>query len=64
MSRRWQLAAGGIAVALVLWIAGVSLWVPILIVLAALAVPVTGYLMLDSNQRKRVKRIRDRRQIR
>ena len=63
MSRRWQLAIGGIVVAIILLIAGVPLWVPVLILVAALAVPVVGYMMLDSNQRARIRRLRQRKQI-
>ncbi len=63
MSRKWQLAAGGIVLAIILLIVGVPLWVPVVIVLAALAVPVVGYLMLDSNQRARVRRARQRKQL-
>ena len=62
MSRKWQLAIGGIVVAIVLFILGVNPWVPVLVILAALAVPVVGYMMLDSNQRARIRRIR-RKQI-
>jgi hypothetical protein len=46
-----------------LWIVGIPAWVPVLIILAALAVPVVGYLMLDSNQRARIRRMRQRKQI-
>ncbi|HEX9033552.1 MAG TPA: hypothetical protein VF834_17055 [Streptosporangiaceae bacterium] len=63
MSRKWQLAAAGVALAIILMIFGIPLWVPVLILVAALAVPVVGYLMLDSNQRARVRRIRGRKQI-
>lgn len=63
MSRKWQLAIGGIVVAIILLIVGVSPWVPVLIILAALAVPVVGYMMLDSNQRARIRRMRQRKQI-
>jgi len=63
MSRRWQLAIGGIVIAVILLIAGVPLWVPVLILVAALAVPVVGYMMLDSNQRARIRRLRQRKQI-
>jgi uncharacterized membrane protein YccF (DUF307 family) len=63
MSRKWQLAIGGIVVAIILWIVGIPVWVPVLVILAALAVPVIGYMMLDSNQRKRIRRIRQRRQL-
>lgn len=63
MSRKWQLAIGGIVVAIILFAVGIPAWVPVLIILAALAVPVVGYMMLDSNQRKRIRRIRQRKQL-
>lgn len=63
MSRKWQLAAAGVALAIILMIFGIPLWVPVLILLAALAIPVVGYLMLDSNQRTRIRRMRGRKQI-
>lgn len=64
MSTRWQLAIGGIVLAIILWILPIPLWVPVLVLLAALAVPVVGYMMLDSNQKKRLRGINQRRQIR
>jgi hypothetical protein len=64
MSSRWQLAIGGIVLAIILWILPIPLWVPVLVLIAALAVPVVGYLMLDSNQKKRIRQIRQRKQIR
>lgn len=63
MSRKWQLAIGGIVVAIILWILPIPAWVPVLVLLAALAVPVVGYMMLDSNQRARIRRMRQRKQI-
>ncbi|HUD35688.1 MAG TPA: hypothetical protein VMR14_02245 [Streptosporangiaceae bacterium] len=63
MSRRWQLAVGGIVIAIILLIVGVPLWVPVVVVLAALAVPAVGYMMLDSNQKARVRRMRERKQL-
>lgn len=63
MSRKWQIAAGAIVVAIVLLILGAPTWVIGLIVVAALAVPVVGYLMLDPSQRRRLRAIRQRRQI-
>jgi Flp pilus assembly protein TadB len=63
MSRRWQLAIGGIIVAIILLWVGVPLWVPVVVVLAALAAPAVGYLMLDSNQKARVRRMRERKQL-
>lgn len=64
MSSRWQIAVGGIVLAIILLIVGIPAWVPVLILIAALAVPVVGYLMLDSNQKARIRRMRQRKQIR
>jgi len=63
MSRKWQLAVGGILVGIILLIVGVPIWLPVVVILAALAVPVVGYLMLDSNQRTRIRRMRERKQL-
>jgi hypothetical protein len=63
MSSKWRWAVAGFAVAIILLILGIPLWVPILLILAALAIPVVGYLMLDSNQRKRIRSMRDRGQL-
>ncbi len=63
MSRRWQLAAAAAAIAIILWIVGIPWYVPVLLLVAAAAVPVIGYLMLDSSQRARIRRMRQRRQI-
>ncbi|HEX9622772.1 MAG TPA: hypothetical protein VF979_00230 [Streptosporangiaceae bacterium] len=64
MSSRWQLAIGGIVLAIILWILPIPLWVPVLVLIAALAIPVVGYMMLDSNQKARIRRMRQRKQIR
>jgi 1,4-dihydroxy-2-naphthoate octaprenyltransferase len=64
MSRRWQIAIGGIVLAIILFIVGIPAWVPVLILIAAVAVPVVGYMMLDSNQKTRIRRMRQRKQIR
>jgi hypothetical protein len=37
-------------------------WIGLVVIAAAIAIPVGGYLMLDPSQRRRIKRIR-RRQI-
>ncbi|HVB41239.1 MAG TPA: hypothetical protein VNF47_00865 [Streptosporangiaceae bacterium] len=63
MSRRWQLASAGVVLAIILWIVGIPWYVPFLILAAAIAVPVVGYLMLDSNQRARIRRARARKQL-
>ncbi|HUC58106.1 MAG TPA: hypothetical protein VMA95_11945 [Streptosporangiaceae bacterium] len=63
MSRRWALAVVGIVIAIILFAVGIPWWVPVLVIVAALAVPVVGYLMLDSNQKARIRRMRQRKQI-
>jgi hypothetical protein len=63
MSSKWRWAVAGFAVAIILIILQIPLWIPIVLILAALAIPVAGYFMLDSNQRKRVRRMRDRGQL-
>lgn len=58
MSRRSKvILAGGVAAALVLWIA-TSWWVAALVVAGVIAVPVAGYLMLDPSQRRRLRQSR------
>ncbi|MEV5568759.1 hypothetical protein AB0L06_01830 [Spirillospora sp. NPDC052269] len=54
MSSPAKFAIGGVIVALVLWFF-LPTWVVGLLVLAAIGVPVAGYLMLDPSQRKRVR---------
>jgi hypothetical protein len=53
MSPTTKLLLGVIAVAVVLGLVGVPLWV---IVLLVVGVPVAGYLMLDPTQRQRLRR--------
>jgi hypothetical protein len=62
VSGRMKLAIGGIIIGLIL------LWVlpweiGALIIAAAIALPVGAYFMLDPSQRRRLKRIQDRRQL-
>jgi MFS superfamily sulfate permease-like transporter len=63
MSRRWQMFVAGFVVAIVLWILPIPWWIPLLVVLAALSVPVVGWMMLDPSQRRRIRRMRDRGQL-
>ena len=64
MARRWQIAGGVVALLIVLVLFNaIPGWVFVLLVAAAIAVPVAGYLMLDPSQRRRLKGIRQRRQI-
>ena len=62
MSGRMKLAIGGIIIGLIL------LWVlpweiGALIIAAAIALPVGAYFMLDPSQRRRLKRIQERKQL-
>ncbi|RFU41767.1 hypothetical protein DZF91_10105 [Actinomadura logoneensis] len=54
MSSPAKIAIGGVIVAMVLWFF-LPTWVVGLLVLAAIGVPVAGYLMLDPSQRRRVR---------
>jgi len=63
MSSKWRWAVAGFAVAIILWIVGIPWWAPVLVILAALAIPVAGWMMLSSDQRKRIRRMRDRGQL-
>lgn len=62
MARKWQIAVGAAVVA-ILALVLIPGWVLSLIVVAIIAIPVAGYLMLDKSQRRRLKGIRQRRQI-
>ena len=57
-----KIGIAGIVVALILLIIGVPFWVVALVFVAAAAIPVGGYLMLDKSQRRRLRGIR-RRQV-
>ena len=62
MSRLSKIAIGVAVVGLIVmvafnWLAG------LIVVLAAIAIPVGGYLMLDPSQRRRLRDIQRRRQI-
>jgi hypothetical protein len=60
VSGRTKIAIGGVIIGLILlWLLP---WeVGALIILAAIAVPVGAYFMLDPSQRRRLKNIQDRR---
>ena len=59
MSGRMKIAIGGIIIGLILlWI---NPWIGLVVIAAAIAVPVAGYLMLDPSQRRRLKNIQQRR---
>jgi hypothetical protein len=59
VSGRTKIAIGGIIIGLILlWI---NPWIGLVVIAAAIAVPVAGYLMLDPSQRRRLKNIQQRR---
>jgi hypothetical protein len=61
VSGRMKLAIGGIIIGLILLI--INPWIGLVVIAAAIAIPVAGYLMLDPSQRRRLKRIEERKQI-
>jgi hypothetical protein len=60
LSGRTKIAIGAAVVGIVLLF--INFWLGLVVIAAAIAVPVGAYLMLDPSQRRRLKRIR-RRQI-
>jgi ABC-type bacteriocin/lantibiotic exporter with double-glycine peptidase domain len=61
VSGRMKIAIGGIIIGLILLI--INPWIALVVIAAAIAVPVATYLMLDPSQRRRLRRIQRRRQI-
>ncbi len=59
MSGRTKIAIGGVIIGLI--VLYFSPWIGLLLIAAAIAVPVAGYLMLDPSQRRRLKNIQQRR---
>lgn len=57
MSKKGWYAVGGVGVAIVvLW--ALPWWLAGLIIIALIAAPVVGYMMLDPSQRQRLRRMR------
>jgi hypothetical protein len=55
MSARTKVVVGGVVIGLItLFI--LPTWISMLIILAAIAIPVAGYLMLDPSQRRKLNR--------
>jgi uncharacterized membrane protein len=54
-----KIAIGGIIIGLILLF--INPWIGLLVIAAAIAVPVGAYLMLDPSQRRRLKNIQQRR---
>lgn len=61
MSGRMKIAIGGIIIGLILFI--INPWIALVVIAAAIAVPVASYLMLDPSQRRRLRRVQRNRQI-
>lgn len=60
-SRGWLIAGGvGVGLLLLIWL---PWWVPVLFIAAVVGIPVAAYLMLDPSQRRRLRRIRERKQL-
>ena len=59
MSGRTKIAIGGIIIGLILLF--INPVIGLIIIAAAIAVPVAGYFMLDPSQRRRLKNIQQRR---
>lgn len=62
MSRHMWFGIGGVILGLILlmWL---PWWVPVLIIVAALAIPIVAYRSLDPAQRRRIKNMRGRGQL-
>jgi hypothetical protein len=61
VSGRMKIAIAGVVLGLILLI--ISPWLGLVVILAAIAIPVGAYLMLDPSQRRRLRDINRRRQI-
>jgi uncharacterized membrane protein len=61
VSGRMKLAIGGIIIGLILLF--INPWIGLVVIAAAIAVPVGFYLMLDPSQRRRLRNIQSRKQI-
>ena len=53
MSNRMKILIGGVVLGLVLLL--VNKWVALVVIVAAIAIPAAGYLMLDPSQRRRLR---------
>ncbi|HSR83450.1 MAG TPA: hypothetical protein VLM11_04625 [Streptosporangiaceae bacterium] len=51
----------GVAIGLILWI--ISPWLALAVIAVAIGVPIIAYRMLSPEQRRRVRRSRDRKQL-
>jgi hypothetical protein len=62
MSNRTKYILGGAAIAFIGWLI-LPKWLALVLILAVVAAPVAGYLLLDESQRRRLHRLRHRGQL-
>jgi cell division protein FtsW (lipid II flippase) len=62
MSRHLMYGIGGVIIGLIL-LAWLPWWVPVLVIAAAIAIPVIAWRTLDPSQRRRIRAMRDRGQL-
>jgi membrane protein implicated in regulation of membrane protease activity len=62
VSRHMWFGIGGVIVGLILF-AILPWWVPVLVIAAAIAIPVTAWAMLGSSNRRRIGQMRRRGQL-
>jgi MFS superfamily sulfate permease-like transporter len=53
----------GVIIALILFFTPIPAWVPLVLLVLAIAIPIIAYRMLDPSQRRRLRRARGRKQI-
>jgi ABC-type bacteriocin/lantibiotic exporter with double-glycine peptidase domain len=58
VSGRMKIAIGGIIIGLILLL--INPWIALVVIAAAIAVPVGAYLLLDPSQRRRLRNIQQR----
>jgi uncharacterized membrane protein len=59
VSGQTKIAIGGVIIGLILLF--INPWIGLVVIAAAIAVPVGAYLMLDPSQRRRLRNIQERR---
>ena len=62
MSRPMMFGIGGVILGLILLVA-LPWWVGVLVIAAAIAIPVVAWRSLDPSQRRRIRNMRDRGQL-
>jgi hypothetical protein len=63
MSPHLKYGIAGFVIALILFALPIPYYVPLILLVLAIAIPAIAYAMLDPSQRRRLKRARGRKQI-